>query len=117
MTISLFYNIIMLRCRMDITGKNMIALFIQGCVFFCLIILIEFNFFYHPKPSAKPKIDGEVEEDVLTEQTAVHEGTLQAVSLALQLIGPTMIVPHCDVRDYTQIVKFPEFPSTLPDEV
>lgn len=59
---------------MDIAGKNMIALFVQGCVFFFLVIMIEYNFFYRPKPTARPKREGEMEDDVLAEETAVHSG-------------------------------------------
>lgn len=53
----------------------MLALFIQGCVFFFLVIMIEYKFFYHRKPTARPIKDvSQTEEDVLAEENAVMKG-------------------------------------------
>ena len=35
--------------RFDIVGKNILALFLQGTLFFLLNLLIEYNFFIKPR--------------------------------------------------------------------
>lgn len=61
--------------RLDVTGKNLLALFGLGCFFFFLLIMFEYKFFYHRKRSSKlPNGLRELEDDVLAEERAVNEG-------------------------------------------
>ena len=61
--------------RFDIAGKNMVAMFVQGCIFFFLVIMIEYNFFYRHKPTAKARrSDDLLDDDVLAEEEAVLSG-------------------------------------------
>jgi len=59
---------------MEIVGKNFVALFVQGSVFFFLVIMIEHNFFIRWKATAKPKDLPEMDDDVLAEEEAVTSG-------------------------------------------
>lgn len=56
-------------------GRNLVALAFEGCLFFILTLLIEYRFFYKPKPSLPPSSPDAIEDDdVQNERQRVLSG-------------------------------------------
>nr|ALU63310.1 ATP-binding cassette transporter subfamily A member 1-like protein [Oryzias melastigma] len=77
----------------NMTGKNLVAMAIQGAVMFAFTLLIQYKFFYKPR-LASPKIRSEEEEDedVARERQRVYEG--RAENDMLRIRDLTKVYPR-----------------------
>ncbi|XP_030648495.1 phospholipid-transporting ATPase ABCA1b isoform X2 [Chanos chanos] len=69
----------------DMVGKNLFAMALEGVVFFIITVLIQYRFFFKPRPlSAKLSPVGEEDEDVARERQRIMSGAGQGDILELR---------------------------------